>query len=135
MVFVDAQRYLKVQSDDLDSAFSADPDDKYSKSSFESFHIEPTQFDKSGKKWLRWSERTRWWVMAIGIGILSAAVLAVCVTLLILALQKTDTDSSSDDVGDEVEDGTEYARAVMEIGLGTAAQMIRDIRQRRQLGG
>lgn len=61
MVFVDATKYLKVQDDDLENAFddhsTHGADDKYSKASFESFQIDPTELP-SNREPFRWPEFT-----------------------------------------------------------------------------
>lgn len=133
MPFVDAQRYLKVQTSDLDTSFTEhhDPDDKYSKTSFESFHIAPTSFS-DGTKWYHakyWqSERKRWWLLVIAISVLVVGILAGLIVMLVLTFN-AEQDNTGDVEDGEVSDEDAYAEAISET-IGIVKRLVRGVNRR-----
>ncbi|CCG83668.1 protein of unknown function [Taphrina deformans PYCC 5710] len=111
MVFVDAQRYLKVQDEDLDDAFDdshshASRDDKYSKASFESFQIDPTTFATGQSKWRQYL------FPIIVFGSIGLAVVAGLIVLIVFNFESNGDELGFDEdgnaMGEEVMAGAEY---------------------------
>lgn len=138
-MFVDAQKYLKVQDQDLNDAFddndshhrgTSGDNDKYSKASFESFQLEPTTMDE-GTGWWRRSSRV------IPILVIIAIVVAVGVGLgLIFFLDVGGADADFEEVvgsgGGEDAAGETAAdsEAIVAFMAEEAVRMVRHVRRR-----
>lgn len=140
MVFVDAQRYLKVQEDELDDVFNHhskhgdDDEDDRKEASFESFQLDPTSFsDPHRKSWRDlfafkrrndiYSSTTTttptkgWKGYILPIAILSLFCIAVLVGLALLVILDSDTDDYEDGQDGENEGEDDEGTRIVKRGI------------------